>query len=430
MIEAPPFVIVRNISTSGQSSEGLNIPRETSFSSSPLETEDTNIVIYGFIADFIREMATEIQFKYSIYVANRSTDYHSLVASLADDNRQYDIALSDILITSNRLRTVDFSTPFHESTFHIIMRENSYSSSFNLFSAFNPFTWSVWLVILAVITYSSSIIYLFEHQNIEIENGQSGIKSVFMGISQIFGSVIIMNGRVNLTTNASRLTVLGLYGLYVILIAAYTANLSSFLTLNRVQPAISGIDDIKNGRLPFSRIGIVTNSAVSDYYIQNISPVYCSLSNAEEIYARLLDYTIDAAIWDSSILEYAANNYYCDELSIVGASFMKSSYGIVFPEGWLYKKDFDVHVMKMRESEKLEVLENRWFKRQTCSPSSSNTVNDGTFSLDAIGGLFLIFFILTVLAFILHIWHCRVAINNTFWQAMARIKRILLHIVR
>ncbi len=87
-----------------------------------------------------------------------------------------------------------------------------------------------------------------------------------------------------------------IYGLAVILVASYTANLSSFLTLNRVQPSISGVDDIKKGRLRFSRIGIVTNSAVSDYYIQNISSMYHPLSTAEEIYLRLFDHTIDASI--------------------------------------------------------------------------------------------------------------------------------------
>ncbi len=44
-----------------------------------------------------------------------------------------------------------------------------------------------------------------------------------------------------------------------ILFAMYTANWSSFLTLQRSNLPISGIDDIKNGRLPFHRIGIVMN---------------------------------------------------------------------------------------------------------------------------------------------------------------------------
>lgn len=244
-----------------------------------------------------------------------------------------------------------------------------------------------------------------------------------------------MNGNRTLTTNVSRLTVLGLYELYIILVATYTANLSSFLALNRVQPLISGIDDIKNHRLPFSRIGIVTNSTACDYYIQNISSMYYPLFTAEEVYLRLLDNTIDASIWDSYIPEYAVNNYYCDQLSVVGVGFVKSSYGIVLPKDWPYKKDLDVHIMTMRESEKLEFLENRWLGHQTCSSSSdktdpANSSNNEIFPLDVMGGLFLMFFILTVIAFILHLWHCRVAINNTFCQTIQRIKLLLVHFIR
>jgi ionotropic glutamate receptor len=432
VIEAPPFVIVRNISNHGQS---LN--NQVNFHSDPLKTKNPNIVIYGFIADFIRELQKQMHFNYTIDVANLTTNYHSLVASVAGDNRQYDMTLSDIRITSSRLLMVDFSTPFHENTFRIITRKNPYTSSLTLFSCFNPFTWDVWVTIFAVIIYSSFIIYLFERQNIEIENGESGIKSIFMGTCQILGSVIIMTGNIPLTTNASRLTVLGLYGLFIILGATYTANLSSFLTLNRVQPAISGIDDIKNGRLPFSRIGIVTNSAASDYYMQNISSMYHPLFTAEEIYSRLLDYTIDASIWDSYILEYAVSNYYCANLSVVGVGFLKSSYGIVLPKDWPYKKDLDVHIMAMRESERLESLENRWLGHGTCSSSSSssgkidqaNGSNNEKFPLDVMGGLFLTFLILTGIAFILHLWRCRVAINNIFWKIIERIK-LLVYIIR
>jgi ionotropic glutamate receptor len=431
VIQAPPFVIVRNISTHARSGNNQNNPQQVNFRSNPLKTKNPNIVIYGFIADFIRELQMQMHFNYTIDVADLTTNYHSLVASVAGDNRQYDIALSDIRITSSRLLMVDFSTPFHENTFRIITRKNPYSSSFSLFSCFNPFTWDVWVVIFVVIIYSCFIIYLFERQNPEIQDDESGIKSIFIGICKIFGSVVIMTGNITLTTNASRLTVLGLYGLYIVLVATYTANLSSFLTLNRVQPSISGIDDIKNGRLPFSRIGIVSNSAISDYYIQNISSMYYPLSSAEEIYLRLLDYTIDASIWGSYVLEYAVNNYYCDKLSVVGVGFVKSSYGIVLPKDWPYKKDLDVHIMAMRESEKLENLENSWLGHRTCSSSDkidqANGLNNEIFSVDAMGGLFLTFFILTVIAFIFHLWNCRAAINNKFGQTIDRIK---LHIIR
>ncbi|CAF1248067.1 unnamed protein product [Rotaria sordida] len=309
VIDAPPFVIVQNSSIPKQLSTHAKILERIRSNPVHLKTNDSNILIYGFVANFIHELAMRMNFTYKINVADPSTAYHSLVALVAEDDRQYDIVLFHIAMTSGRMLKVDFSTPFHEDTFRIITRLNPYSSSLSLFSCFNPFTWDVWVAIFAVIIYSSIIIYAFEHQNRTIENNQSELKTILIGICHGLTSILIMNSDIRLTTTSSRLTILGLYALGIILIAIYTANFSSFLTLNRGQSFISGIDDIKNGVLPFSRIGIVTNSAVSDYYIRNISTHYYSLSSVEETYSRLLDHTIDASIWDSSILEYAVNNY-------------------------------------------------------------------------------------------------------------------------
>jgi ionotropic glutamate receptor len=425
VIEAPPFVIVHNISTNGQPKN--NNFKPVKFPSDPLKTGDPNVLIYGLIADFIRELQMEMHFSYTIDVANSTTSYHSLVASMAEDKRKYDMAISDILITANRLLTVQFSTPFCDNTLRVIIRKKPYSSSFSLVSFLNPFTCGVWVIIVAVAIYSSLIIYLFEYHNKETENRELGIRSTYMGMCKVLGYLIMMSDDIRLTTNASRLTIVGLYALGTILVATYTANLASFLTLNRVQPSISGIDDIKKGSFKFSRIGIVTNSAIADYYEKHISSEYYSLSNVEEIYLGLLNHTIDASIWSSQILEYAVNNHYCDQLSVVGVGFVKSPFGIVLPKDWPYKKDLDVHIMDMRGSEKLEIFEKRWLEHQTCSSSSGKTgqtkdSNNDKFSVDAMGGLFLLYFILTVIAFIYHLWDCRVAIKDRFCQAIHSFK--------
>jgi ABC-type amino acid transport substrate-binding protein len=113
-----------------------------------------------------------------------------------------------------------------------------------------------------------------------------------------------------------------------ILFAMYTANWSSFLTLQRSNLPISGIDDIKNGRLPFHRIGIVMNSSIVDCYIQNVSDVYYPLENTQDIYLALLENCIEAALADATSLEYIIDRNYYGHLSLVGVGFAKSSFGI------------------------------------------------------------------------------------------------------
>ena len=143
-------------------------------------------------------------------------------------------------------------------------------------------------------------------------------------------------------TAAGRLLTLGLYILSLVLVAAYTANLASDLTISKTTGIISGIDDIKNGKLPFSRIGILSGSSIEDYYLREISGGsrnFYPLTSEMKYMIVLLNNIIDASIMDAGVVEYATNNIYCN-LTLVGADFDKSAFGIVFQKNWLYATKF------------------------------------------------------------------------------------------
>ncbi|CAF4716872.1 unnamed protein product, partial [Rotaria magnacalcarata] len=54
----------------------------------------------------------------------------------------------------------------------------------------------------------------------------------------------------------------------LMLVASYTANLASDLIISKSQGTISGIDDIKSGKIPFNRIGVRVGTASEDYYLR------------------------------------------------------------------------------------------------------------------------------------------------------------------
>lgn len=410
VIEAPPFVIIRNSSVRKNNDDpDLRDNSQVDCSIHYLPTSSPEITIYGFVADVIEALQSSMGFTYTIDVAHPTTSYHEMAASVAGDSAQYQMAVSDIRITANRLELVDFSTSIHENTFRVIVRQNPSSLATNLFSCFNPFTWDAWVAIGGLLIYSGVIIMVFEYKNMGMENFDSRIRIIFIGVSRTLSSVVIRTGEVPFRSHSTRLTVIALYALGIILVAVYTANLSSFLTLTRNKSTISGIDDIKNGRIPFSRVGVVTNSAVSDYFVQNISKEYYPLQSSQEIYDRLLDYTIDAAIWDSTIIEYAVAHTYSNQLVVVGVGFVRSSFGIAVPKHWPYKVDLDKNILKLRENQLFERLENRWFSPEACSlngefSDSQNPSKTENFSLEVLSGIFLPFFMVTLVAIMLHIF--------------------------
>ncbi|CAF3550034.1 unnamed protein product [Rotaria sp. Silwood1] len=369
-------------------------------------------------------------FNCTIQVVPSNTPYHTLVTMVADNNSQWHISVSDMRITTNRLHSVDFSVPIHENTIRVVIRDNSFSSTFSLFSFLSPFSWDVWLALAALIIYSGILLYYFERQPNNNEMTQTkNFRVVIMELCQMLSHLMSFDHDLRLTKMSSRIMTIGLKALGTIIVAIYTANLSSFLTLTRTQPLISGIDDIKNGRLSFSRIGIMPNSATADYYVQNISSIYFPLLKSQDIYQRLLDNSIDAALWGSSALEYAIGNHYCQQLTVVGVGAIKSPIGVIMRKNWEYKSDLNHYIQMLRDLGVLEQLEKKWFGQHKClnsltSPGGKDEIGgkreDEKFSLHIMGGLFITFVFVSVIALLLHLYYSRMTIITSIQRCVQR----------
>ncbi|CAF1503731.1 unnamed protein product, partial [Rotaria sordida] len=213
------------------------------------------------------------------------------------------------------------------------------------------------------------------------------------------GTIMGYGADFHVQTAAGRLLTIGLYLLSLVLMATYTANLASDLTISKSKDTISGIDDIKNGKIPFSRIGILVESSQEDYYLREISEGvrnYYPLKTQDELYSSLLNNLVDASILDTSAIEYYTNNIYFN-LTFVEKDFAPSSYGIAYPKQWLYGKDLDVIILSLRESGVLDDLKEKWFDKNVCQHSSSSYVST-SIKLEEMSGLFVTFGLISILS--------------------------------
>ncbi len=111
--------------------------------------------------------------------------------------------------------------------------------------------------------------------------------------------------------------------LSLIMVATYTASLASNLTKGGSKYIINEIDDIKKGKLPSYRIGIIEGTAMEQYYLREISQGtrdFYPAKGRQQILDSLLDGTIDATFLDSCVAEYINNNLF-SYLTIVGGNF-------------------------------------------------------------------------------------------------------------
>ncbi|CAF4019012.1 unnamed protein product [Rotaria sp. Silwood1] len=234
---------------------------------------------------------------------------------------------------------------------------------------------------------------------------------VTMSVWYAFGNLIGYGVDFSTNTAAGRLLTAGLYILGLILVASYTANLASELTIAKSKDFISGIDDIKNGKIPFNRIGILVGAAEEEYYLREVSEGnknYYPLTSRAHLYESLLAGIIDISFTDSGISEYATNNIYCN-LTLIGNDFNKGAFGIVTPREWLYAQDLDVNILSLRESGDLENLRNKWFEVKNCLNSFEASTAIG---IEAVSGLFLVFGVIIILSLVLFVWTKRHNIKN------------------
>lgn len=372
-----------------------------------ISTEKTEKLV-GFVPDLIDILQKSTEFIPEILLTPSNQTYDGLINSVI--NGDYDIVIGDVTVTATRRERVGFSNSIFDNALRIIMRKNI-DDSVDYFSYLRPFSFSLWILLFATSIYAGFLICLLERRENEAIQDKSIVSSLAMSSWYSIGTIMGYGADFHSSTAAGRLLTLGLYFLSLVLVATYTANLTSSLTISKFQSPISGIDDIKNGKIPFHRIGIRVGTSDEDFYLREISGGirnYYPIRSRQEIFDALLNNLIDVYFMDNGVAEYVTNAIYCN-LTLVGAEFDKGAFGIVVPKQWVYGEELDINILSLRESGVLDELKRKWFQTGSCPDSS---VTSKATTVEEMSGLFLTFAMITVLSVLLLIWKRRFIIRE------------------
>ncbi|CAF3035366.1 unnamed protein product [Rotaria sp. Silwood2] len=381
VISVPPFTIVDNATNS---------------------SVQTTPSLTGFVPDLISQLQTDLGFTPDIRLVPSNLTYNQIIQKVA--NGDYDIVVGDVTVTAERRKIVGFSESIFDNSLYIIMR-NTPSVSYALFGFMKPFSRNLWLLSITITIIAGIIICLLERETNEALQNMSIISLCAMSWWYCFGNIVGYGVEFNASTAAGRLLTCGLYLLSIVLVASYTANLASDLTIQKNQYPISGLDDLKAGKIPFNRIGIRVGTASESFYLQQISNgahnFHPLASLKQATYNALLANIIDVSFIDSGVGQYVTNNIYCN-LTLVGEPFDQSKFGIVTPLGWNHAQILDIEILRLRESSTLDTLQQKWFQSSTCSPSS--TTISTALDIPSMGGIFIVFTIIIALSLLLFAW--------------------------
>ncbi|KAM6431660.1 glutamate receptor ionotropic, kainate 4 isoform 3-T5 [Liasis olivaceus] len=308
----------------------------------------------GFCVDMLKELADILRFNYKIHlvgdgvygVPEANGTWTGMVGELIA--RKADLAVAGLTITAEREKVIDFSKPFMTLGISILYRVHLGRKP-GYFSFLDPFSPGVWLFMLLAYLAVSCVLFLVAR-----------------------------------------------WAFTLIIISSYTANLAAFLTVQRMDVPIESVDDladqtaIEYGTIHGgSSMTFFQNSRYQTYqrmwnYMYSKQPSVFVKSTEEGI-ARVLNSNY------AFLLESTMNEYYrqrnCN-LTQVGGLLDTKGYGIGMPVGSVFRDEFDLAILQLQETNRLEILKRKWWEGGQCPKEEDHRAKG--LGMENIGGIFVV----------------------------------------
>jgi polar amino acid transport system substrate-binding protein len=306
----------------------------------------------GFSIDLWNEVARRMQREFTWKVVPH-TDLLSAV-----ERGEADVAISAITMTPERDKTVDFSHPYFDSGLQIMVHTQRHG---RLADVWESFPWrtagQLFGVGVLVLLLLGHLVWLVERRR--NPNYQKGyLRALGEGL---WGStLIIATGEYGDSEAAGlikRILVGSMWLLGVVLVALFTASVTSTQTVARLRSDIRGPGD-----LPGKKIGSAAGTIAGEYLTRMGLP-FVAISSAPEGIKLLSEGKIQAIVFDAPTLQYWAAKRTDANLQVVGPIFRPEKYGIVVAEGSPLRKPINEALLRIFEDGTYEQIYKKWFSR-------------------------------------------------------------------
>ncbi|KAJ8749237.1 hypothetical protein K2173_018714 [Erythroxylum novogranatense] len=316
----------------------------------------------------------------------RNPEYSDLVNAVAENN--YDAAVGDVTITTNRTKIVDFTQPYMESGLFVVAAVKEQKSS--PWSFLKPFTFQMWCVTGAFFLFVGAVVWILEHRMNQDFRGPP--RQQLVTIFWFSFSTMFFSHRENTVSALGRLVLI--IWLFVVLIinSSYTASLTSILTVQQLTSRIEGIDSLISSNEP---IGIQDGSFAWKYLIDELNVAesrIVKLKNQDEYFVALQrgprNGGVAAIVDELPYIELFLSNTNC-KFRTVGQEFTKSGWGFAFQRDSPLAVDLSTAILQLSENGDLQKIHNKWLTHTECSMQIGQG-EDSRLSLKSFWGLFLI----------------------------------------
>ncbi|KAM7256079.1 hypothetical protein ACFE04_011820 [Oxalis oulophora] len=294
---------------------------------------------------------------------HKNPSYYDLVSKITTG--EFDAAVGDIAIVTNRTKLVDFTQPYIESGLVVVAPVRKLNS--NAWAFLRPFTPLMWAVTGIFFLVVGAVVWILEHRTNDEFRGPPK-KQLVTILWFSFSTMFFAHRKSSLLH--------------------FMDNIRYFF-FEQLSSPIKGIDSLVSSN---ERIGYQHGSFAQNYMIEelNIKKNRLVSLDSPEAYADALKKGTVAAIVDERPYIDLFLKQQC-HFSIIGQQFTKSGWGFAFPRDSPLAIDMSTAILALSENGELQRIHEKWLSdKGFCSSESSDSDSEQQLQLKSFWGLFLI----------------------------------------
>ncbi|XP_030459567.1 glutamate receptor 3.7 [Syzygium oleosum] len=376
----------------------IGVPNRFSFTEFVLEDQISH-TFQGYCVDVFNEARSfvpyEVPFRFEAYGDGHSNpSYDGLIKMVA--NNEFDAAVGDIAISTNRTKIVDFSQPFASSGLVIVASINNSKSSAWVF--LQPFSAEMWVVTAASFVMIAVVIWILEHR---VNSDFRGPPKRQLATMFLFSfSTMFKKNQEDTVSPLGRMVMVVWLFLLMVITSSYTASLSSILTVQQLSSPITGIDSLIASNWP---IGYQVGSFAHGYLEESlyVSPSRLIPLGSPEEYERALrlgpsNGGVAAIVDEEPYVDLFLSKH--TQFGIIGQAFTSGGWGFAFQRGSPLAVDISTAILKLSESGKLQKIHEKWFCKMGCPSERGQDSKPEQLHLISFWGLYLLCGVVSIAA--------------------------------
>lgn len=267
---------------------------------------------------------------------------------------QADAGIAGISMTKEREDQFDFSYPVFDSGLQILVAGGSKGGLRKLIGAvFTPSLGLFALGVLLAMLLAGHLVWFYQRRH--GDGSGSYVKGVGRGVWIASATALAGDmGEGAPTRIIGRLVAILWLLVGVILVAMFTASLTTKLTVDQISSGIEGPGDLVGKRV------ITVSNTTSSRYLDSINIAYEGVARIEDAYP-LLASGADAIVYDSPVLLRRSLTTGRGREQVVGPVFNRESYGIALPPGSSLRERINRSLLELRADGTYTLIYQRWF---------------------------------------------------------------------